>query len=47
MLPTRGQDLLSDSGKLYLVTLTQNNIPEIRERMRKQFNMNSRVRAIF
>jgi release factor glutamine methyltransferase len=43
---SRGQDLLSDCGKFYLVSLAQNNIPEIRERMRKKFNMNSRVRAV-
>jgi len=36
-------DLLSDCGKFYLVSLAQNNIPEIRERMRKKFNMNSRI----
>jgi len=49
MKPTtysRGQDLLSDCGKFYLVALAQNNIPEIRERMRKKFNMNSQVRAV-
>lgn len=41
------QDLLSDCGKFYLVALVQNNIPEIRQRMREKFNMNSRVRAVF
>lgn len=46
-LPTTGQSLLSDSGKFYLVAVTQNNIPEIRERMRKQFNMSSQVCTIF
>lgn len=42
----KGQDLLSDCGRFYLVALAQNDIPGIRERMRKKFNMNSRVRAV-
>lgn len=43
----RGQDLLSDCGKFYLVALAQNNIPEIRQRMREKFNMNSQVCVVF
>lgn len=45
-LPRREQDLLSDCGKFYLVALAQNNIPEICERMRKKYSMNSRVCAV-
>ncbi|KAG1715797.1 hypothetical protein ID866_1373 [Astraeus odoratus] len=35
------EDLLSDRGKFYLVALEQNNIPEIRERMSRGFNLQS------
>lgn len=42
----KGQELLSNCGRFYLVALAQNDIPGIRERMREKFNMNSRVRAI-
>ena len=38
-------ELLSPEGRFYLVALKQNNVPEIRERMRQRFHLNSQVSA--
>ena len=37
------QDLLSERGKFYLVALEENNIPEIRRRMLRDYDLQSQV----
>ncbi|KAH6917440.1 methylase, partial [Coprinopsis sp. MPI-PUGE-AT-0042] len=37
------KDLLSPSGRFYLVALKQNNVPEIRQRMQEQYDLSSDI----
>lgn len=39
------EDLLSERGKFYLVALEENNIPEIRGRMLRDYNLQSQIVA--